>query len=244
MNLPSVGKRIFRFFGIEIKRVAFGLDPLLDLQKILGHFPSQTIIDVGAHDGRSALKFAKIAPSAKIWSFEPNERVFEALVARTRHNPNITPVALALGSASRRATLNITAASVNTSLLEYNNPVGTDRVVGQVEVEVSTLTAFCREKNIDNISILKVDAQGFDLEVLRGAKELLESNKVGAVYVEVMFEPSYTGQAYFEDIFRALTSCHMKFAGFYGVMRENDYHVHWADALFVNPICLKDKPYA
>jgi len=239
MNTPSLFKRVCRSAGIEVKHMTFGLDAFVDLQEILGRFPSPMILDVGANEGQTCLKLSDIAPSAKIWSFEPNRTVFETLVENTRSIPNITPVHTALGSTPGIAKLRITGSSVNTSLLEYNNLYGNDAIIREEEVEVVTLADFCRKEKIGDIALLKVDTQGFDLEVLRGAETLFNGNHVAAVFIEVMFTPTYTGQAWFEDIFQFLNSHSMKFSGFYDIRRERDYFIHWADALFVNPTVLK-----
>lgn len=235
MNLSTTVKALLRSAGIEIKRVGFGLDPILDLRAILRRFPNPVVFDIGANEGQTALKLAKIAPAAKIFSFEPNSAVFDVLVKNTRHHPNITPVRTAIGSAAKTATLQITGATVNSSLLDYNKPTGGDVVVREEVVEVRTLDDFCREQKIENISLLKIDAQGFDLEVLRGASELFAGNRVGAVFIEVLFVPMYTGQGSQQEIFDFLIEKGMKFASFYGINREKDFYIHWCDALFVNP---------
>jgi len=235
MNFSKTVKDLLRSAGIELKRVGFGIDPMLDLRAILRRFPQPVVLDVGANEGQTALKMAEIAPAAKIFSFEPNSGVFEVLVKNTRHNPNIVPTRAAMGSAPGKATLRVTGATVNASLLDYDKPTGNDAVVREEVVEVRTLDAFCRERKIENISLLKVDAQGFDLEVLRGAGELFAGNRIAAVFVEVLFVPMYSGQASQQEIFNYLIEKGMKFSGFYGINREDDFYIHWCDALFVSP---------
>ena len=235
MNSPSLLKRATRAGGIELKRFSFGLDPYEDLKTLLSRTPAPVVLDIGANEGQTALSLAQMAPSARIWSFEPNGQVFNVLVERTKGNPGITPVRAAVGAAPGKAMLQVTGATVNSSLLDYDKPTGGDSVMRAEEVDVITLDQFCATKGLDQITVLKIDAQGFDLEVLKGAEKLLAEGKVSAVFVEVLFVPMYTGQGSFEDIYRFITGHGLKFCGLYGLNRERDFYIHWGDALFVHP---------
>jgi hypothetical protein len=59
----------------------------------------------------------------------------------------------------------------------------------RVCVPVTTLAAHALEQNIEYIKLLKLDAQGYELEVLRGCAEVLE--RIEYVYAEVQFVPLY-----------------------------------------------------
>lgn len=66
-------------------------------------------------------------------------------------------------------------------------------------LEVTTLDAFCQEEKLEEIDFLHVDVQGADLDVLRGASELLERSILGII-IEVEFSPLYVNQPLFSDI--------------------------------------------
>ena len=235
MHPPSLLKHATRAAGIELKRFAYGLDPYEDLKTLLSRTPFPVVLDIGANEGQTALNLAGMAPSAKIWSFEPNAQVFKVLVERTKGIAGLTPVQAAVGASPGKAVLQVTGATVNSSLLDYDKPTGGDSVTRTEEVEVITLDEFCAIQGIEKIALLKIDAQGFDLQALRGAEKLFATGKVAAVYVEVLFVPMYTGQGSFEDIFRFIAGHGLKFCGLYGINREQDFYIHWADALFVHP---------
>jgi len=233
MNTPSVWKRILRRSGIEIKRFTFGLDPLADIESLLRIDRNPVIFDVGANVGQTSLALARSCPHARIFAFEPCEITFVELEKNVAHVPQITPTKIALGPERGPANLKVTGSSVNASILAYNNPTGTDRVEREEEVEMSTLDHFCRDWSIPRISLLKIDTQGFDLEVLRGAAELLAEGNIGAVFVEMIFVPLYEGQAYFEALYDFLTGHQMKFCGLYQVNRTHSHLIQWADGLFI-----------
>ncbi len=55
----------------------------------------------------------------------------------------------------------------------------------EISVQTQTLDNFCLEKKINNIDVLKIDTEGNELNVLKGAKNLLEQNKINIIYTEI-----------------------------------------------------------
>ena len=55
----------------------------------------------------------------------------------------------------------------------------------EINVQTQTLDDFCLEKKINNIDVLKTDTEGNELNVLKGAKKLLEQNKINIIYTEI-----------------------------------------------------------
>ena len=55
----------------------------------------------------------------------------------------------------------------------------------EISVQTQTLDNFCLEKKINNIDVLKIDTEGNELNVLKGAKKLLEQNKINIIYTEI-----------------------------------------------------------
>tara|TARA_B100000029_G_scaffold515906_1_gene625454 strand:+ start:6015 stop:6725 length:711 start_codon:yes stop_codon:yes gene_type:complete len=55
----------------------------------------------------------------------------------------------------------------------------------EINVQTQTLDNFCKKENVENIDILKIDAEGNELNVLKGAQKLLSNNKIILIYVEI-----------------------------------------------------------
>ena len=55
----------------------------------------------------------------------------------------------------------------------------------EINVQTQTLDNFCLSKKIENIDVLKIDTEGNDLNVLKGAKKLLSENKINVIYTEI-----------------------------------------------------------
>ncbi len=151
-----------------------------DIDKALIRHPFRNFVDVGANVGQSIESMLQFRPDARIWAIEPNAAVCAQLSAKYQGNPHVDCSNLALGAGAGQGTLNVTRTS-STSYLERGlQPVAKDEIVAQQPVAVQTLDAFCREKGIESIDYLKIDAEGSDLDVLRGAEGLLSS---GAIYI-------------------------------------------------------------
>jgi FkbM family methyltransferase len=235
MYSTSWYKRLLRPLGVEIKRFDFGLDIWADLGELFGRDQAKVLFDVGANRGQTSLQLAAILPGPKIYAFEPNPTMFQELQRNIANLPQAKAFQLAFGDEQGQVSLNICGDPLNTSVLKYAREGGTDRIVRKVEVPMDTVDHFCADQGIESIDLLKTDVQGFDLNVFKGAKGLFENSRVGAVFCEVIFQKMYDGQCSFEEIYAYLKGYGFCLSGFYDVVREDAYYIHWVDALFVRP---------
>lgn len=187
-----------------------------------------TILDVGANDGASALKFHEAFPEATIHSFEPGAAAFSALTAACAKFPNIRTHKLALGSSSGEATLYLTAHSTMSSLIRPDSTTGEEHVI------VTTLDAFTTEHGMTSVDLLKIDAEGYDLEVLRGASRLLDRGGVKFVLAEVGFHPDDERHVLFDDVRAYLMPLGFRVYGFYDQQLEwsGENRLRYANACF------------
>lgn len=235
MSLGTTIKRQMRRLGIEVKHLDYGLDLWLDLQTLFTRRAPKTIVDVGANEGQTSLHLAQLFPEAHIWAFEPNPATMDKLRGAVAVVPRITPVGAALGARQMQANLRITGSSVNASLLAYDKPGGTDAILDEASVRVTTLDAFAAEHGLTTVDLLKVDAQGYDLEVLKGAEQLLRGSQIHALVVEVNFVQMYAGQGWFHEIYDFAHRHGLRYCGLYDVRHEDEFYLQWGDALFVLP---------
>jgi FkbM family methyltransferase len=114
---------------------------------------------------------------------------------------------LALGKACGEQTLYVTHEPMCSSLYPPNETLiarfdGLEELSGldfEIDVEIVTLDSFCETEGISEIDFLQIDVQGADLDVLHGARKLLDES-VLAIQVEVEFNELYKGQPLFADI--------------------------------------------
>lgn len=147
-------------------------------------------VDVGAHVGAVTVPLARrVGPAGLVVAVEPTPRTVGVLRRTLALNGLTERVILhecAAGAADGTARLELAAIGSHNSLL----PLGTE-AVGAVEVAVRPLDALVPAGR--EISVLKIDAEGMELEVLRGAERLLHDNGRAGVIVE--FGPSHLARA-------------------------------------------------
>jgi FkbM family methyltransferase len=168
----------------------FGVFPFHDADRLLRARGGAVslVFDVGANEGQTARVVLGQFADARVWSFEPQPKAFEALVGQIS-DPRFSAFQLALGSSRGVATLYDYSDGPGGSTIGSLVPDARYATQGgfsatTLEVECETLDAFCQAHGVDRIDLLKIDTEGYDLEVLRGAAGLLAAGAVRAVLVE------------------------------------------------------------
>jgi len=114
-------------------------------------------------------------------------------------------------------------------------------IVKEELVDVKTIDEYCKNQKIKNIDLLKIDTQGYDLDVLQGCKLLLESNSIKMVLIEIIFSDMYTNLPPYDEIFKFMRLNNFKLVSTYKVWHQKDLQLEmnlasWTDALFINPL--------
>ncbi len=207
------------------------VDLARDVAIHLGTVAHPVLFDVGANEGQTIEEMRRVFPDATIVSFEPSPRTFASLSRRLSGASRIRLENLAVGDTI--GTLPFTVCgdwSVNDSLLRPTfSPDST-----KVDVAVTTLDRYCADHAIARVDWLKIDTQGFDLHVLRGAASLLARGDIRAVSAEAMFVPMYEGQPSLVDLLSFMQSQAYRLAGFY----EQEYIANRLS--YCNVLWLKD----
>jgi FkbM family methyltransferase len=150
------------------------------------------------------------APHLSIYGFDADADACEADNAdlkRRQINWTERHIPLALGQSAGVSTLYVTQSPMCSSLYAPNEPylarfMNLPELVNldfTLDLETTTLEQFCQQEGIDVVDFLKIDVQGADLQVLKGATSLVEKTVLG-VQIEVEFSPLYVDQPLFADI--------------------------------------------
>ena len=165
-----------------------------------------TVFDVGANMGDyTGLVLDTLGTRARIWSFEPLPGNFTMIQERFSSNPQVHVSQMALGEEVGNAPFFVNAdhstiGSIVHRHLEHENI----SMQGQRSVSVDTLDAFCSSKGIDYIHLLKIDVEGAELHVIRGAKRLIESGRIPLIQFELSMAQIDAGH-FFKDFFTLLS---------------------------------------
>ncbi len=237
-------KPLFTSLGYDIRKVSHrGLDAINDIRTIYQHKTPPVVFDIGAHRGETAEIFSNSFPHAHIHSFEPAPETFADLKRRTSCLKNVRTINAALGNFSGVSTLNVNKSTATNSLLrpgdvDDNAIADLMQPTGTSSVTVRTLDGYCAEAGIDFIDLLKMDVQGFEIQVLRGARQFLDGLQISLIFCEVSFELLYEGQPLFEDVYSEVVKSGFRLVDLYGHVRAPVESIRWCDALFVHPVAL------
>lgn len=214
-------------------RISQFREPYSHIRTMTGAVPGLVIFDVGANVGQTIEVLRKTFASPVIHAFEPVPRLFQILEQSLSGRDGIYLNRCALGSKVGVQEFKEAGSSVMSSLLEPDDKgwdgKGWKDVSRRYPVEVRTIDTYCTDRGIQFIDVLKTDAQGYDLEVLKGAENIIAKNCVHFIYVEINLSGMYQGQATFDEMYRFLSDR--------GFVLDSVYEAHdrWMDALFVNP---------
>ncbi|MCH9728620.1 MAG: FkbM family methyltransferase [Actinomycetia bacterium] len=182
-----------------------------DFGRFFRELEIENIFDVGAHHGESAIEYAALFPHARIDSFEPVRESFIELQRRTSRNPRVHCHNFALGSRSENSKMDTTAGYSSSFKISKD---------GNEKVTIKTAVDFCRQHHIDRVNFLKIDTEGFDLEVLRGAEPLIENRDIDLIQVEAGMNPENNFHVYFEHFTSYLHKYGYRIFGIYEQVSE------------------------
>jgi len=212
----------------------YGVGAAIEHRDIIGSLSLASVVDVGANVGQFSLLVRALHPDAQIVAFEPlpdaaarYRQVFQGDGKAVLHEAAIAPE-------QGRATMHVSASADSSSLLPISDRQselfpGTQEI-GTTDVAAGPLDGFVAAGQLASPAMLKIDVQGFELEVLRGSATLLAD--FAYVYVEASFEALYEDQALFEDVARFLESEGFVEAGRYNIAHTADGSPIQADFLF------------
>jgi len=148
--------------------------------------PGMTVLDIGAHHGLyTLLASRRVGPSGKVVSFDPSPRERKALRLHLMLNrcKNVTVEACALGDEDSKSELYVVEdwASGCNSL----RPPDVSARTSRLPVQVVRLDDWVANHKINRIHFIKLDVEGGELAVLKGASHLLECRPRPVLLVEV-----------------------------------------------------------
>lgn len=171
------------------------------LQHELDHIDDGVVLDVGANIGGYCSEIRGLHKNCTIYAFEPHPKTYDQL-ARNTKNLNITTLNLGVG-ASEGALI----------LYDYASNDGSQHaslykgVIEQIhksqaiehQVKVITIDGFIAGKSIKKVILLKIDTEGHEYEVLKGAELSIKSGVIEIIHLEFN-EMNVVSRVFFKDI--------------------------------------------
>lgn len=174
-----------------------------------GYFRNRggVLIDVGANQGDYSLAALGVNEKISVYAFEPHPLTYSSLVRNVSGHSSIVPVNKGLS-----------AAKGVLELYDYPDKDGSQHatlfkeVITEIhgagaavahEVSLITLDEFISGEELDEVSLLKIDTEGNELEVLRGGVNSLAERKIKAIHLEFN-EMNVASRVFFRDFWKIL----------------------------------------
>lgn len=208
------------------------------LIRIFERYSITTVFDVGANIGQyHDFLRQQVGFTGKVYSFEPQPHLVNALRQRQINDPAWEILNLGLGSNNSELALNVMARDTFSSFRQpladtSKSFAASNTVVDTVIVPVRRLDDLFVNHVMGNQSYyLKVDTQGFDLEVLRGAPELLKVIK--ALQFELPIQRLYADVPPYREILEIVEAMGFRISGFFPISSDGDMKAVEFDCVMV-----------
>jgi FkbM family methyltransferase len=207
------------------------------LARLFDHLAIDCVFDVGANKGqyRDFLRLA-VGFNGPIISFEPVHATFESLSARAKSDPSWIVKNYALGDRDGKTEINVMASSSLTSFLEPDQShlkLEKNVILDKETVSIRRLDSL--ENELDSVlgknCYLKLDTQGYDLQVCNGAGKFLE--RVMALQSEMSVIPIYQGMPSYIESLQYFNSVGFTLSGMFPVRLDSNLQLVEFDCVMV-----------
>jgi FkbM family methyltransferase len=188
-------------FGLRLSRVPAEPHPARPIAPV--HHRASVVFDVGANAGQYAAGLRAQGYAGRMVSFEPLPDAHEALQRRAAGDPGWTVhPRVALGASRGEVDLHVAGNSYSSSILPMLDAhvaaLPESRYVGTTRTPMETLDSVAAQYfGADDRAYLKIDTQGYESNVLRGAEECVQ--RFLGVQLELSLVPLYEGQALYDE---------------------------------------------
>jgi FkbM family methyltransferase len=202
--------------GFHCRGVFYEQDLLEYIKNTLGDASNTIIIDAGSNVGNHTVFFAKYLDIKQVLSIEANTQIYETLVQNIDLN-NIRLLVTPINAICGETDLIPCASHLNS-----NNNIGGSIVrFGTGEALSRTLDSIYQDLNCtDNVSLIKIDCEGVDFEVLKGASTLIDR-----------FAPLIMIEVFPSDI-ATKRGIKTNLSDYYEYLRLRGYRLIWHDQSF------------
>lgn len=182
--------------------------PLLKRRiKLLEHNKIDVVLDVGANIGQYGLELRNIGYKGRIISFEPTKNAFRKLESISKKDENWDVFNISLGEFDGETFINLSENSVSSSLLEslpqLEEVAPRAKFINREKIKINRLdTIFCSLGINDSNIFLKMDTQGYEKNIIEGAKESLLN--VNGIQLEMSLVPTYQGAPNFDEMYNLI----------------------------------------
>lgn len=165
--------------------------------------------DVGANVGNYTKLLLKHIPNCKIYSFEPNINTFKILTNTFKNQQNVVCINEGLGEHKEQMNLfsykNDNTTSHSSIYEKVFIDLHKDKSIQSQTINIGALNDFIKDNNISYIDFIKIDTEGCEYNVLKGAKHFIEENNIGIIQFEFN-EMNIVSKIFLRDFYALLSN--------------------------------------
>ena len=234
-------KKLIRCLGFDLMRFNPKSSINLRILQFFKRYKIDTVLDIGANIGQYALWLRECGYKDRIISFEPLSKAHHQLVINSKKDSNwIIAPRVAIGNEEGRKIINIAGNFVSSSILKMSDihikAAPKSAYVGSEEICITRLDSIGENFLIpDNNVFLKIDVQGYELNVLEGAINILP--KIKGIQIELSLVTLYENQLLFHEMIDYIVRLGFELYDIFpGFRNEQTGRLLQTDAIFFRPI--------
>jgi len=197
------------------KGIFYNVAANIELENLIKNLDVRIIIDVGSNKGQFILLCENFFDCEKIYSFEPIKELIEKQKEFFSYKKNIIFYNFALGEKPEKKNFFLTKREDSSSFLKVNQDINNKDylVKNEIEVNIHCLDNIINDKDLFSTTLVKIDVQGYELQVLKGSLRILK--KIKYILIEVSENEIYKNQALSNEIINFLKQKN------FSILREN-----------------------
>ena len=203
-----LARRGFKRFGLHVQRYSPVTVREALMQTLIAHQRVDLVLDVGANAGQYARALRESGYRGQILSFEPLSDAWEKCAARAAIDPHWTLAPrMAIGASEGEVEIHVARNSASSSILQMHEAhrlaAPASEYIGREMVDLRRLDSVAAEAvALASRPLLKIDTQGYEMEVLAGASGILDA--IHGVQVEISLTPLYENSPSIVEVLQRL----------------------------------------
>lgn len=234
--LNSLKLKLIDSSGIWFRKIKYlpaGADLFVDLGRETKGL--DIIFDVGGNVGQTVDRFKEYYPQATIYTFEPVAETFQVLKKNMAKYKGVHCENVALGQEQGQIEMILNDAPLSGKNSLNKKPAGSRPDAPRQMIQMNTLDHFAKTRNIEHIDMLKIDTEGWELNVIKGADQFIKQRAIDFLFCEVGFNRSNHQNTYFSDLNEYLIQYGYHLYSFYDYGHAKiKTGSQYANALFIN----------
>jgi len=237
-KLEGFFKNIRSSLGLELKIRKYPYGEKKRRSVLVKHHGINLLVDVGANSGQYGKQMRLLGYQGQIISFEPLTAAYQHLVRLSEADKKWEAYNFGLGEKEEEVQLNISKNSFSSSILNINDnhtsAFPDSRYVDQQTIWTRTFdSVFEQMVGVRDRVFLKIDTQGYEMNVLKGAVKSL--SRIVGIQLEMALVPLYQGEYLYQDIIQFLDQYNFKLHGVEnGISDYESGRLLQMDGIFIN----------